>query len=146
MKMKRLREIRADCLASALCGYNSFARSLKTSCVMGDAYANEFHDNLVEDIKAGKRKDNIYSEFRAYTNTIPDLLLKKEKMFMSEKDDPDAIHPALKERLRYAPRAAEHYSDHWSSLSLFSDHEKYEQKLTFQYMKLLKIVLSSKQP
>lgn len=139
MHISRKRELRADAIAVATCGTESFRKGLMKTVGIGGA----FHDDRA--LEAARRAHaahppNYHIGFRAALPQLYPLAKEYCSRAMAEAENLRDSHPSLKRRLDLAASVPERYSDNDPAITLLADLPAYEKQLGEAYTAMLAAV------
>ncbi len=137
MKLSRVREKRADFIATFTCGSKTFSDSLRKVVRLSGSFYSLSHEHIVELLKDDKAYINYYSVFRNSLPQVWEWTSRFEAEALSEKEQVLSSHPTLKTRLTYIPEASEKYNDTQIATGLIVDLDTYEKTLTESYTQLV---------
>ena len=135
-KFRRLREIRADCIATYTNGSQNFIFGLYFVIVSTTAFNNYLKTELVPYINQGKYPTNAYKNFRVLLpirEKVTFNSIKKNINNKSEYTNSTKTHPSFKERFDIVTQIVQKPifdADNTPANNLFIWLEEYEKKLT----------------
>lgn len=135
MQISRLREQRADVIATITCGTNSFSMGLRKVIAYSGAFDYQSKIDIINELKKDMAYVNYYEEFRRKLPQLYELASVYDNNALNEQDNQNLSHPVLANRLNYIPSDIdEKFSDNDElALSLFKNIKTYEEELTGGY-------------
>ena len=137
MKISRLREKRADTLATLTCGSQAFSGALKKTASLGTVYMSIAPPAILDALKEKKAFINFYDSFRQKLPELSGFVNECEQTMLAEPEAPFASHPVLSTRLNYLPNVPDKFADFAPGSGLFQSLEEYERELTNGYTHML---------
>jgi len=126
LRVSRGRELRADAIASQVCGTRSFRSGLRKVVAYSGVYGDKMMAIAEEIAHSHSPSDNLLRTFRkrlkSYGQEARDAL-EKEDLVPEEKWN---SHPTLRTRLAAVPEVMEQYSDDKPALTLLNHLHGYE--------------------
>ncbi len=130
MKVHRMRELRADAFACALCGTGTVRRALERVYQYGPAFHAFQNSFVLGGIDAGKANANFYGYFRESADDVVEQL--GEALEESNKGKGSLLdsHPILDKRLASLPEFPDSGSEDSKAMELIEATEQYDRFLT----------------
>jgi Zn-dependent protease with chaperone function len=136
MHISRRRELRADAIAVAGCGTQSFRKGLMKVAGLGKTFFDDrAHDAARQAYSANP--PNYHIGFRMALRQLLPMANEHCAAAMAEAESPWDSHPCLKRRLDQAVDVPERYNDTDSALSLLSELPTYEKHLGEFYVAMM---------
>lgn len=140
MKRSRHRELRADSIAAATCGSDSFKSALKKVVGLSKVFEDIACGQLLGLYREGRQYKNYYQYFKEMSPYILSAASKFTEDALKENTNKYDSHPSLKDRLERFPETGMNCNDNEASTELINDLEKYEKYLTQAYTEYLAVL------
>lgn len=140
MKRSRHRELRADSIAAATCGSDSFKSALKKAVGISKVFEDIACGQLLGLYREGKQYKNYYQYFKEMSPYVLNAASKFAEEALKQNTNKYDSHPSLKDRLKCFPDTGVNCNDNEISIDLINDLEKYEKYLTQAYTEYLAVL------
>ena len=148
MRISRLREKRADIVATLKCGTNSFSMGLRKVVAYSGVFTYQSKTDIITLLNKDKAYINYYEVFRNKLTELYDLATTYDTNAMNEQenqdnqDNQDHSHPVLVDRLKYIPQdVQEQFKDDENLAMHIIEHLKeYEEQLTEGYTQYVAVI------
>jgi len=133
MQLSRIREHRADFIASSICGHESCSEALGKVVSYGNYFDPLIDEEMSEKIIHGFEFTNYFKHFREYLDKYSKYVEETYFEALIEDEDKYSTHPTLLKRMSSIPYIEEKYFDEEQSIELLSDFDGLEINMTQQY-------------
>jgi len=138
MSLSRIREFRADAIATYAVGASTFRAALVRVSVLGALFATTYFKIALELAMKGQYLTNGYDYFRSVVLSEPELYTQAATTLLHSGQVKDASHPSLAERLAALPQfEVEKVEDLRCASDLVSGPDELENQLATLYAAML---------